>query len=347
MKLRRGLAIPAVATLVSAAVIAAAPVATAAGAVTTTRTDTKGDVPIVAIKNVPSQIVAGGPAAAFTVEYNNTSGHDVVFLPYLAIGADHYQLNADHEKIQYQDVDSKVWRDGTLVSDPKEPLAFTLLGSMANRTEAADDAYLYVSAGESLSIQVRLSLTGEATLDSASVMFVTTSFDPAQQEPLPVANNTAPTHFTIVASGGGTPKPSTSPTPASPSPTATPTATTTATASASATASAGASPTGGATSTPTKPAPATSAPTAVPSPTGGAVPPVKLDPAVTKAKKPSAVAVANAKSKAASRPSGGAGLATTGGGSNTTAIALTGAGVVALGAGTLVFLRRRKTGAGV
>ncbi|MFJ9693545.1 LAETG motif-containing sortase-dependent surface protein [Kitasatospora sp. NPDC101183] len=75
---------------------------------------------------------------------------------------------------------------------------------------------------------------------------------------------------------------------------------------------------------------------------GGSTPVTLPDSKKTGKGKAKPDAVSKAKSKAGSRAGN---LAETGGGSNTTAIALTGAGVVALGAGTLVFLRRRKAGA--
>lgn len=58
--------------------------------------------------------------------------------------------------------------------------------------------------------------------------------------------------------------------------------------------------------------------------------------------KPSAGTVAQTKAKAATRPSGGANLATTGSSDNTTTLGVAGAAVLAAGVGTLVVLRRRK-----
>ncbi|WP_369183849.1 LAETG motif-containing sortase-dependent surface protein [Streptomyces sp. Y1] len=330
MKLRRGFAIPTAAVLASAAVLAAAPLAaatpvptptatptaaptatgtatptatatapaTAAPTATATGTPTAAPtatatptptatssqdptglmvLPKITTKGFPTNVVAGAPAVEFSAEIANTSGHESLFWPYLVIGTAHNKLTAAQVKLQYQDPNTKAWKNGTPDNN----------GLLAQIQDLGDEPF-YLAKDEKLTIQLKLAFTADTEADYAAVELAGLYFDLTRDHNEGPGFPVSPvSSFTIAAANG----------------------------------------TGA----------------------GGGSTPVTLPDANARKQgeagkaKPSADTVAKAKSKAASR--GGANLAETGGGSNTTAIALTGGAVLAVGAGTLVFLRRRKAGA--
>ncbi|MFI6445522.1 LPXTG cell wall anchor domain-containing protein [Kitasatospora sp. NPDC050543] len=373
MKLRRGLAISAAVTVVSASALAAAtPAALATPALghpaVAAPADARTSAPTLSVKGFPAQITAGEPAVTFSAVFSNTTGLDLIFLPFLRVRADHTDLLPEQQRVRYQDVDTNAWHDAVAISAiADQPGAPMVLGPVDAAGQSTEDSWLYIPAGESLAIPLKFALTADAKADTADVEFLTSWIDLDSLASERYSVGSADARFKIVAPGGSTASPSattsasaTATTPASATPshpgsaspsasaTVTPTATATAgpsasltgTPSASASATASARPT-----TPAAPAPVTSG-TAAPATGqgGGAVPAAALTSAELGRPKASAATVAKAKAKAATRPSGGANLATTGGGDDSTGLAIAGAAVLAAGVGTLVVLRRRKGG---
>ncbi|MFC5666140.1 LPXTG cell wall anchor domain-containing protein [Kitasatospora misakiensis] len=170
----------------------------------------------------------------------------------------------------------------------------------------------------------------------------TTSGSPSGTKP-PTGSPSAP----VTPSTGTSPSASTTPTgtgspSASTTPTATgsPSATTTPTGSTSPTAPGSASPSASATTAPATTAPAAPAPTGTPGDDDGGVRqpidfPVKLPVVAPLPITPAGVAQARSKADKA--------LASTGGGDDTTGIAIAGGAVLAVGVGTVVVLRRRRS----
>ncbi|MFI6153431.1 LAETG motif-containing sortase-dependent surface protein [Kitasatospora sp. NPDC051170] len=312
MKLRRGFAIPTAAVIASAAVIAAAPIASAespaptattsastaptatssastaatpaatpstsaSASATATATATAkpststspapvGDLtlPKITVKGFPTSVVPGAPAVEFSAEVANVSGHESAVFPYLIVATEHNKITNAQIKLQYQDPDTKAWKDATPDT-----------GTDKARVLDLGDEGFYINKGETLTFQLKLAVTADTEADNAASALGAAYIEKGNDKVgFPVS---AVTPFAIGKAGTNA---------------------------------------------------------------GGGTPVTVPD---AKGKKPSGDAVAKAKSKAGARAGN---LAETGGGSNTTAIALTGGAVVALGAGTLVFLRRRKAGAG-
>ncbi|WP_031062978.1 LAETG motif-containing sortase-dependent surface protein [Streptomyces sp. NRRL WC-3742] len=315
MKLRRGFAIPTAAVIASAAVIAAAPIASAespaptattgasaaptattsastaaspaatpsasasasastsatATATATTKPTTSTSpaptgeltLPKITVKGFPTTVVPGAPAVEFSAEVANVSGHESAVFPYLIVATEHNKITNAQIKLQYQDPDTKAWKDATPDT-----------GTDKARVLDLGDEGFYLNKDEKLTFQLKLAVTADTEADAAASALGAAYIEKGNEKVGFPASAVTP--FTIGKAGTNA---------------------------------------------------------------GGGTPVTVPD---AKGKKPSGDAVAKAKSKAGARAGN---LAETGGGSNTTAIALTGAAVVALGAGTLVFLRRRKAGA--
>lgn len=318
MKLRRGFAIPTAAVIASAAVLAAAPLAAAAegtpaptattgatAAPTATATATTAATPAatptasatasatatatatatakpsptntapaptgeltlpkITVKGFPTNVVPGAPAVEFSADVANVSGHESAVFPYLIVATEHNKITNAQIKLQYQDPDTKAWKDATPDTGTDK----------ARVLDLGTDGF-YINKGETLTFQLKLAVTADTEADNAASALGAAYIERDNEKVGFPASAVSP--FTIGKAGTNA---------------------------------------------------------------GGSTPVTLPD---TKGKAPSAKdAVSKAKSKAGSR---GGNLAETGGGSNTMPIALTGAAVVALGAGTLVFLRRRKAGAG-
>jgi LPXTG-motif cell wall-anchored protein len=316
MKLRRAMAISAATTLVAGAALASAPAALAAPAAAPALVQAAAPKVggAVSLKDFPATVAAGGAQVTFTEVVSNT-GDDAVALPVVFLtSAGH--LATDQVKAQFKNPYTGKWVDAQLENDgPDGPGVAIILGSLSDTAEPDENSVVFIPAGKSVSIEVRLTLTsaavaGTATAQSYAVLF------PADPEQSDEPNGDgfltgAKKSFTITAPGGSSAAPSAS---ASPKPSA----------SASA-----------------KPSPSSAKPSGSAKPTTPAKPTTGTKPGgvptALPTKKPSTTTVAEAKKQAQTS------LASTGGGDNSTAIAATGAGILAAGTATLVLLRRRKT----
>ncbi|MFJ2779172.1 LPXTG cell wall anchor domain-containing protein [Kitasatospora sp. NPDC087315] len=329
------------------------------------------------VHGVPDTFVAGGDAREFTFRIENSTKHDFVFIPLLKFKNREGSLGADDLKVEYQ-LPGGQWLPGSVApggGDSDDDAVLTLLGGIGQEGNVAEDALLGVNRGKNIAIKVRVSFTKDAPLGKAGVVPVVFSaqLDDTSHKPVNEGRFSCDgikgAGFTIKGGGPGKPSPTAKPSTGKPSPTGKPTgspsastspsATTTASPSATATTSPSASTSPSATAEPTTPAPTTSAPTTtapsasatssasssapVPSAssTDGQQPidfPVTV-PNITPPKlTPAAVTKAKDGADNADKD-----LAQTGGGDNTTAIAIAGGAVLAAGVGTLVVLRRRRT----
>ncbi|GAB2687989.1 hypothetical protein [Kitasatospora kifunensis] len=334
--------------------------------------------PRLAVQDLRDKINAGAAPTEFTVRLTNPSHSDLVFYPALRVDDksgdfDNAALTVDYRRGR-QD-----WRPSTV---PTYLDTVRLLGPLDQGGVPTPDALIFVKAGTSVSIEVRLGLPADSPTGPAFAQFISywAPVD-AEQQPTQAGEMSAsrPAYFCVLPPG--TPKPSQSPTQSgsatpSPSPSATVTPSPSASADSSATPSAKPSPSRTSSPTPSAsasaPATATAAPTrsATPSTPAASVSPVTVPPAGVVPVTPSpsspsspdtgtvtpfpvpppaaaavpipATAVQQAQAAAASQEKS---LAFTGGGSDAGPIAVTGAAVFALGVGTLVLLRRRKGGA--
>lgn len=324
MKLRRSVAISAIATVIAAGAVSTAPAAFAATPAPAAATADKatGQELTVSFNNTPAKIVAGGDAVEFQLVVTNKTDKPAVFVPLLALGTEAAEnpFTGAQAKVEFKySVNDKEWHTATAKTDN----GFTVFGNVGE----AD--WTFLTPGESSTRPVRVSVAKDAPLGAGIVLGMTASFatdehgEPIGGKPSIIeSGNVFATEFVAA----GAPKPSHSASaPASPSASASATATPSDSASASAPQHPSTSPSSSASH-------GTGA-------TGGnaAVPPAVKD--VVKAVTPTPAAVAAAKTQANNR------LASTGGGDNAGIIAAAGAAAVVLGAGTLVVLRRRKAGA--
>ncbi|WP_329581709.1 hypothetical protein OG500_18710 [Kitasatospora sp. NBC_01250] len=290
--MRRSLALAAVGTLASSAVLTGAPAALAAApfsapfsahlalpailatSPTPSATPATGDDqavpaavrPRLEVQGLRDRITAGAAPTEFTVELTNPSKSDLVFYPALRVNDkagdfDTTALTVDYRRGQ-QD-----WQPSTV---PTYLNTLRLLGPLDQNGVPAPGALIFVKAGRSVSIKVRLGLPADNPTGPAFAQFVSywAPVD-AQRQPTQAGEMSAsrPSYFCVVSPG--TPKPSHSPTgSASPTvePSSSPTVPATPSASPSSPATPPASPS--APATPSAP-PSTSA---SPSPSGSASP---------------------------------------------------------------------------
>ncbi|MEV7178290.1 LPXTG cell wall anchor domain-containing protein [Kitasatospora sp. NPDC093679] len=306
MKLRRALAVSAATTLVTGAALAAAPAALAAPAA----------VPGIA-KAAPAKTgaalslkdfpgqITAGGAQVSFTQEITNTGGDAVLLPAVLLASADH-LAVDQVKAQYKDPDSGVWKNATVeVDTPEDGSDLAVVLAQVGPEDSDQDPFISLPAGESVSIAVRLSLTAGAKPGKATATPAAAVFPVDESAEEPDADPVVTGPVQPFTIVAGTTTPTGKPT-------ATPTG----------------KPTGKPTATPTgKP---TRKPTGKPTaPQGGAL----------TTKRPSSTDVTKAKAQAGDR------LANTGGGDHSGAIAAAGAGVLALGVGTLVVLRRRNAGA--
>jgi len=319
MKLRRSLAISAATIAASALALATAPAALAESSAPA-RPDASASASAaqvvsqrlqVSFQNKPAKLVAG-TTAEFQLVVQNTTDHNQVFIPFLAVGASDRTVFAKNESIQYKDSD---WHAATVLSSLKDqPGPLFVLGPVDGNGDPAEGAWTFVPKGETVTIPIRVTLSGDFTSGQGTVSTMISNFAVDEH-----GNDFDPPAEDVISSGGfyvdfvsGATTPSTGPSaPASSSAPASPSASASASKAPTATASASAG-------------------------QGGTVPTTVATPTV----KPSAGAAVAAKAKAVAEGR----LAATGGGEDSTAIAGIGAAAVLLGAGTLVVLRRRKGG---
>ncbi|MER6300890.1 LPXTG cell wall anchor domain-containing protein [Kitasatospora sp. NPDC001539] len=382
MSIRRSLALAGAAALASSLVLAGAQGAMAVGATGTpsaaAQAEKAGHQSLdLSVHGVPGTFIAGGDAREFTYRIDNSTKTDFVAFPLLKFKNKAGSLKAKDLKLEYQLPASLpgggTWKTASVApggGDGDDSAVLMFLGDVTADGDAADGALLYVAQGKKIDIKVRASFTKDAPLGKAGVVPVVYSADANDENDHGrfSCDGIKGAGFTIKAGGG---KPSPTPTPTktgkptptgSGSPTAshTPTSSASPTATATATATATSTPTTEPTTptaTPTTPATGTASPSASASASASGAPttpagtdsssdaPQPIDfpvqnPTVTPPKITPA-GVTQAKSAAATADKS---LATTGGGDNTTAIAATGGAVLVAGVGTLVVLRRRKSG---
>ncbi|MGW3038611.1 LPXTG cell wall anchor domain-containing protein [Kitasatospora sp. NPDC001159] len=377
MSIRRSLALAGAAALASSLVLAGAQGAMAVGATgapsAAAQAEKAGHQNLdLSVRGVPDTFIAGGDAREFTYRIDNSTKTDFVAFPLLKFKNKAGSLKAKDFKLEYQLPASLpgggTWKTAVIApggGDGDDSAVLMFLGDVTGSGDAADDALLFLAPGKSLDIKVRASFTKDAPLGKAGVVPVVFSADANDENDHGgfSCDGIKGAGFTIKAGGG---KPSPTPTPTKtgkPSPTAsgsptashTPTATATATATATTTATPTTEPTTP-TKAPTTPATGTASPSASPSDSGATSAPVPSGGSSTDAPQPIDFPVQNptvtppkitpggvtkAKTAAANADKS---LATTGGGDHTTAIAATGGAVLVAGVGTLVVLRRRKSG---
>ncbi|MFI6154177.1 LAETG motif-containing sortase-dependent surface protein [Kitasatospora sp. NPDC051170] len=354
MSIRRSLALVGAAALTSSLVLAGAQGAMAVGvspspSASAPQADKAADAKLdVSLDGVPGSFVAGGKSRMFTYVVENKTKHDFVLFPLLKFKSRAGELQPTDLKVEYQ-LPGEDWRTAVVAPDSsgaKKDSVLFLLGGLDGDGNPQADALLGLNRGKTLKIDIRTSFTEDAPLGKAGVVAADFSAQLDDESHLPVGNGKmsldSGARFVIKAQGdgdGGGGKPSPTPTRTG-KPTPTPSHTGTPTPSGTTTPSQTATPTPSQSATQTPSAPATT-PAPAASTTGDAGGPIDFPvepPVITPPKLP-ADAVTKAKSKADASDKA---LAQTGGGDNTTAIAATGAAVLAAGAGTLVFLRRRK-----
>ncbi|MFD0259241.1 LPXTG cell wall anchor domain-containing protein [Kitasatospora indigofera] len=362
MSIRRSLALAGSVALASSIVLGGAQGALAVGSASPSATAAaqaeKAGHKILdlSVKGVPNEFFAGGEAREFTFTIDNSTGHDFAFVPLLKFKDSKGKLHAADFKAEYQLPKTTAWLPTVPppgVDTSGDDAGLTALAALTPEGELTDDSVLYVAKGTNVTIKVRVSFTKDAPLGKAAVVPVVVSaeLDDTTHEPngdgvwscdqIKGAGFTIKAPKPVPSPSASTTKPSTSPSPSA-TVTTSPSATTSPSTSASpsATATQSSTPTTPATTAATSPAASTSAP--VPSASATDSTPVDFPvnvPTVTPPKITDA-AVSKAKAKA---DAAGKDLAATGGGSDSTPIAIAGGAVLAAGIGTLVVLRRRKT----
>ncbi|GHH68768.1 hypothetical protein GCM10018781_26360 [Kitasatospora indigofera] len=364
MSIRRSLALAGSVALASSIVLGGAQGALAVGSASPSATAAaqaeKAGHKILdlSVKGVPNEFFAGGEAREFTFTIDNSTGHDFAFVPLLKFKDSKGKLHAADFKAEYQLPKTTAWLPTVPppgVDTSGDDAGLTALAALTPEGELTDDSVLYVAKGTNVTIKVRVAFTKDAPLGKAAVVPVVVSaeLDDTTHEPngdgvwscdqIKGAGFTIKAPKPVPSPSASTTKPSTSPSPSATvttSPSATTSPSTSASPSASATATQSSTPTTPATTAATSPAASTSAP--VPSASATDSTPVDFPvnvPTVTPPKITDA-AVSKAKAKA---DAAGKDLAATGGGSDSTPIAIAGGAVLAAGIGTLVVLRRRKT----
>ncbi|MFC9325220.1 LPXTG cell wall anchor domain-containing protein [Kitasatospora sp. NPDC057015] len=363
MSIRRSFALAGAVALASSIVLGGAQGALAVGSAASPSAAAKAEKAAhtaldLSVKGVPNEFVAGGDAREFTFTIDNATAHDFAFVPLLKFKDSKGKLHSADFKAEYQLPKTTAWLPTVPPPgvDNSDDAGLTALAALTPEGELTDDSVLFVGKGTNVTIKVRVSFTKDAPLGKAAVVPVVVSAELDDQTgeangdgvwscdqikgagfvikapkpvPSPSATTTKPSpSATASSSPSATASPS-----ASPSPTATATQTETPTTPA----------TSPAASTSSAPAPATSsAPAPSTSTTDGAQTPIDFPvnvPTVTPPKiTDTAATKAKAKAEAAAKD-----LAATGGGSDSTPIAIAGGAVLAAGVGTLVVLRRRKS----
>ncbi|MEU9042622.1 MULTISPECIES: LPXTG cell wall anchor domain-containing protein [unclassified Kitasatospora] len=367
MSIRRSLALAGAAALASSLVLAGAQGAMAVGTTgspsAAASAEKAGHQSLdLSVRGVPGTFIAGDEAREFTYRIDNSTKTDFVAYPLLKFKNKAGSLKAKDLKLEYQLPASLpgggTWKTAVIApggGDGDDSAVLMFLGGVTDSGDAADGALLYLAQGKSIDIKVRASFTKDAPLGKAGVVPVVYSADANDENDHGSfsCDGIKGAGFTIKAGGG---KPSPTPTPTKtgkPSPTASGSPTATHTSTASPTATATSTPT----TEPTTPATPTTAPTsASPSDSGATTPPAPSGGSSSDAPQPidfpvqppnvtppkiTPGGVSKAKTSAANADKS---LAQTGGGDDTTAIAAVGGAVLVAGVGTLVVLRRRKSG---
>ncbi|MFD8788554.1 LPXTG cell wall anchor domain-containing protein [Kitasatospora sp. NPDC059599] len=369
MSIRRSLALAGAAALASSLVLAGAQGAMAVGTTgspsAAATAEKAGHQSLdLSVRGVPGTFFAGDDAREFTYRIDNSTKTDFVAYPLLKFKNKAGSLKAKDLKLEYQLPASLpgggTWKPAAIApggGDGDDSAVLMFLGGITDSGDAADGALLYIAQGKSIDIKVRAAFTKDAPLGKAGVVPVVFSADAndANDNGHFSCDGIKGAGFTIKAGGG---KPSPTPTPtktgtptptASHSSTASPTATATSTATGTSTPTTGPTtpaPTGTASGTASPSAsPSASGTTEAPAPSGSTDAPQPIDfpvqpPNVTPPKiTPGGVSKAKTDAATADKS-----LAQTGGGDDTTGIAIAGGAVLAAGVGTLVVLRRRKAG---
>ncbi|GHF28743.1 hypothetical protein GCM10018790_02740 [Kitasatospora xanthocidica] len=373
MSIRRTLALAGAAALASSLVLAGAQGAVAVGTTgspsAAAPAEKAGHQAIdLSVHGVPGTFFAGGDAREFTYRIDNSTKTDFVAYPLLKFKNKAGSLQSKDLKVEFQLPaglpGGGTWKTAVVApggGDGDDSAVLLFLGDVTDGN-AGDGALLFIAQGKRVDIKIRASFTKDAPLGKAGVVPVVYSADANDQDDHGhfSCDGIKGAGFTIKAGGGkptptptptktGKPSPtgSSSPTTAPTTPTTQPTTPTTAPTTPS---TAPTTPT----TQPTTPstAPTTAAPTTGPAspstpPAGDSSsdapqpidfpvqPPTVTPPKIT----PGGVSKAKTAADNADKS-----LAQTGGGDDTTAIAAVGGAVLVAGVGTLVVLRRRKSG---
>ncbi|MDH6111687.1 hypothetical protein P3T36_002002 [Kitasatospora sp. MAP12-15] len=300
---------------VSASASASADKADKAGSADDSKPD--ASAPQLQVKGLPDKVEAGG-TAEFTVQLTNKTASNVFYYPLVEISNGTKNPNGVLTNsgfgLDFRRPKDTAWEHTGIPQNIPDFLNnVRLLGTVDDQGNFGDDALHFLQSGKSVSFRMRLTLPDDAPLGEAQATFLAL-WAPASDgdQPPTVAEDFAysdASYFCIV-------KPKPHPT-GSPSPT-------------------GSSPA----PSPSSSKSGSSAPVSTPTPTGTPTTFPVTPP------KPVAVPIAPgaAKAAAAAPDTDAKSLAFTGGGSDATPIALGGAAAVALGVGTLVALRRRRSG---
>ncbi|MFJ1709375.1 LPXTG cell wall anchor domain-containing protein [Kitasatospora sp. NPDC088346] len=375
MSVRRSLALAGTAALASSAlVVGAEGVAPAAEPITPPASSLRWDTSTqqhlgLAATGVPGAFTAGAAPREFSYTVSNPSAHDFVAFPLLKFKNRQGDLRAADLTVDYQLPGRNTWLPASVApgGDGPDDSVVILLGG-TDHGKVSDDALLAIRKGKSVTLKVRISFAGRAPLGKAGLVPVAFSAQlddrtgmPVDQggfvcacevgcvgftikAPTPVATSTPTT-----ATAAQTPGPGSTRTPASapPSPSAKPSTPPSAGAAAPSSRTPVASP------TPTRALPSSASPsttgpasapatTPAPSTSGGNDEPISFPIDIPTIVPPAIppTAVTKAKTTADTLETG---LAQTGGGDNSTVIALAGAALIGTGAGALVVFRRRRS----
>ncbi|WP_158834772.1 LPXTG cell wall anchor domain-containing protein [Streptomyces sp. NRRL S-350] len=375
MSIRRSLALAGAAALASSLVLAGAQGAMAVGttgspsAVAPSADKASHASLDLSLNGVPGTFIAGGDAREFTFRIDNSTKHDFVFIPLLKFRNKAGSLQAKDLKVQFQ-LPGGQWQTAVVAPDQsgeKNSSVLLMLGTLDAAGNPVDDDLHVVNRGTNYAIKVRASFADDSPLGRAGVIPVVFSAQLDDTSHQPVDNGRLSCDggvgFVIKAHGG---KPSPTPTPThtgkpSPSPTSShsgtpspsgsgsPSGSASPTVPATASPTVPASPTGPTTEKPTtpptnEPSPGSSSATPAPGESSGDTPGPIDFPVETPVITPPPLTPAGVSKAKAAADNGDKTLAQTGGGDDTTAIAAAGAAVLVAGVGTLVVLRRRKTG---
>ncbi|MDH6119451.1 hypothetical protein [Kitasatospora sp. GAS204B] len=291
------------------------------------------------VEGLPNEITAGGQPTTFSVELTNRSAGDLVFYPAVKVNDQAGKLDNTTLLLDYQK-SRQDWAESTIPTFMND---VRLLGPVDGTGVPAPSALIFVKAGKSVSIKVRLGLPDGSPTGPAFAQFIAywLPVDAAPDQP-GVLSASTPSYFCVLPPGDGhptgSPSASSSAATGSPSPSGSPSGSSTGSPSSSA--SAGGGTPSASHSSPSSSSAASSASSS--SASGNTVTPFPVQSPQAAAVPIAAAGVQQAKAvEAADEKS----LAFTGGGGDATPIAVAGASVLAAGVGTLVLLRRRRGGA--
>ncbi|MFD9128794.1 hypothetical protein [Kitasatospora sp. NPDC059571] len=225
MKLRSVLAVSAIPALVAGVALAGAAVAGAA--VLGVALAASPDPPViprasgtVALGGFPATVAAGGAEVSFTEVITNT-GDDAVVLPVAFLGST--TLTTGQIEARYQNPYTRTWVDAHPVANAVSgPGIAVALSDLRGDSSPDRDSLLFVAAGRTLTVQVRLALTPAAAAGAATAAPYVRIFPADREHAGPdsasLVSGTV-SAFTVTAPGRGAAAPA-SGAPSAPPPTA-------------------------------------------------------------------------------------------------------------------------------